>query len=202
MGLAAVQAPPADAHRSRSRPRHPGGRAGRGTRRAADHRGGHRGAAGVPGRVLPLAAARDRARGGAAAGRWRADPAQRAPGVAAPPRTTAPGGHTRMNSYDVRFWDIKKVRDTASGRWRVRWAVAGGRTASPSQPGRSPTGSWPASKTPFATASRSTRPPGCPSPRSSRQSQATSPGMSTPAPTPTLNGRTWHPSRAGRSPKR
>jgi hypothetical protein len=30
-----------------------------------------------------------------------------------------------MNSYDVRFWDIKKVRDTASGRWRVRWAVAG-----------------------------------------------------------------------------
>ena len=30
-----------------------------------------------------------------------------------------------MNSYEVRFWDIKKVRDTASGRWRVRWAVAG-----------------------------------------------------------------------------
>ncbi len=29
-----------------------------------------------------------------------------------------------MNSYEVRFWDIKKVRDTASGRWRVRWAVA------------------------------------------------------------------------------
>ena len=30
-----------------------------------------------------------------------------------------------MNSYEVRFWDIKKVRDTANGRWRVRWAVAG-----------------------------------------------------------------------------
>jgi len=30
-----------------------------------------------------------------------------------------------MNSYDVRFWDIKKVGDTAKGRWRVRWAVAG-----------------------------------------------------------------------------
>ena len=30
-----------------------------------------------------------------------------------------------MNSYDVRFWDIKKVTDTAKGRHRVRWAVAG-----------------------------------------------------------------------------
>ena len=30
-----------------------------------------------------------------------------------------------MNSYDVRFWDIKKVGDTAKGRWRVRWGVAG-----------------------------------------------------------------------------
>jgi integrase len=30
-----------------------------------------------------------------------------------------------MNSYEVRFWDIKKVGDTAKGRWRVRWAVAG-----------------------------------------------------------------------------
>ncbi len=30
-----------------------------------------------------------------------------------------------MNSHDVRFWDIKKVTDTAKGRWRVRWGVAG-----------------------------------------------------------------------------
>ena len=30
-----------------------------------------------------------------------------------------------MNSYDVRFWDPKKIGDTAKGRWRVRWAVAG-----------------------------------------------------------------------------
>ena len=30
-----------------------------------------------------------------------------------------------MNSYDVRFWDIRKIGDTAKGRWRVRWAVAG-----------------------------------------------------------------------------
>ena len=31
----------------------------------------------------------------------------------------------RMNSYDVRFWDPRKIGDTAKGRWRVRWAVAG-----------------------------------------------------------------------------
>ena len=30
-----------------------------------------------------------------------------------------------MNSYDVKFWDPRKIGDTAKGRWRVRWAVAG-----------------------------------------------------------------------------
>ena len=30
-----------------------------------------------------------------------------------------------MNSYQVRFWDIKKISDTARGRQRVRWAVDG-----------------------------------------------------------------------------
>src|SRR5215475_7158666 len=30
-----------------------------------------------------------------------------------------------MNSYHVRFWDIRKISDTARGRYRVRWAVAG-----------------------------------------------------------------------------
>jgi hypothetical protein len=30
-----------------------------------------------------------------------------------------------MSSYQVKFWDIKKIGDTAKGRWRVRWAVAG-----------------------------------------------------------------------------
>jgi integrase len=30
-----------------------------------------------------------------------------------------------MNSYDVKFWDPKKIDDTARGRWRVRWHVAG-----------------------------------------------------------------------------
>jgi len=30
-----------------------------------------------------------------------------------------------MNSHEIRFWDTKKAGDTARGRWRVRWAVAG-----------------------------------------------------------------------------
>ena len=30
-----------------------------------------------------------------------------------------------MASYQVKFWDVKKIGDTAKGRWRVRWAVAG-----------------------------------------------------------------------------
>jgi site-specific recombinase XerD len=30
-----------------------------------------------------------------------------------------------MNSYDARFWEPRKIGDTARGRWRVRWAVAG-----------------------------------------------------------------------------
>ena len=31
-----------------------------------------------------------------------------------------------MGSYDVRFWDTKKIADNASGgRYRVRWAVNG-----------------------------------------------------------------------------
>jgi len=30
-----------------------------------------------------------------------------------------------MNSYDVRFWDTRKIGDTARGRYRVRWAVDG-----------------------------------------------------------------------------
>ena len=29
-----------------------------------------------------------------------------------------------MDSYDVRFWDTRKIADNASGgRYRVRWAV-------------------------------------------------------------------------------
>jgi hypothetical protein len=31
-----------------------------------------------------------------------------------------------MDSYDVRFWDTKKIGDNASGgRYRVRWAIDG-----------------------------------------------------------------------------
>jgi hypothetical protein len=34
-----------------------------------------------------------------------------------------------MNSYDVKFWEPRKIGDTARGRWRVRWLVAGGEHA-------------------------------------------------------------------------
>jgi integrase len=30
-----------------------------------------------------------------------------------------------MNSYHVKFWDIKKISDTARGRYRARWATGG-----------------------------------------------------------------------------
>jgi integrase len=30
-----------------------------------------------------------------------------------------------MTTYDVKVWDPRKIGDTAKGRWRVRWAVAG-----------------------------------------------------------------------------
>ena len=30
-----------------------------------------------------------------------------------------------MSTYDVKVWDPRKIGDTAKGRWRVRWAVAG-----------------------------------------------------------------------------
>jgi integrase len=30
-----------------------------------------------------------------------------------------------MSTYDVKIWDPRKIGDTAKGRWRVRWAVAG-----------------------------------------------------------------------------
>ena len=30
-----------------------------------------------------------------------------------------------MTSYHVRFWDTRKISDTAHGRYRVRWAVGG-----------------------------------------------------------------------------
>ncbi len=30
-----------------------------------------------------------------------------------------------MREYQVRFWDAKKIGDTSTGRWRVRWSVAG-----------------------------------------------------------------------------
>ena len=89
-----------------------------------------------------------------------------------------------MNSYDVKFWDTRKISDTAKGRWRVRWAVAGrehcksfaARPLADGVPGQ------PQRRRPRRPAvrpgHRAARPP------ASRRPAALSPGMSTPAPTP------------------
>ncbi len=49
-----------------------------------------------------------------------------------------------MTSYQVKFWDVKKIGDTAKGRWRSAGPSPAASTASPSPPARSPTGSSPA----------------------------------------------------------
>ena len=56
-----------------------------------------------------------------------AGPAQRPDGVAAPTRRHArrTGARSKMDSYDVRFWDIKKLGNGTAARYRVRWAVDG-----------------------------------------------------------------------------
>src|SRR5262249_29976676 len=108
-------------------PRH-SGRSTRNPRRPAAHdRGGDRRAAGIPGRFLPLAPPASRPAGRPAAGRRCAGPAQRADGVAAPPGRHArrTGARSKMDSYDVRFWDIKKLGNGTAARYRVRWAVDG-----------------------------------------------------------------------------
>ena len=88
-----------------------------------------------------------------------------------------------MTSYQVKFWDIKKISDTARGRYRVRWAVAGREHcksfASQGPGGRVP--GHPQRRRPRREAVR-------PGHRAARPAQAgrrghASPGMSTPAPT-------------------
>ena len=43
-----------------------------------------------------------------------------------------------MDSYDVRFWDIKKLGNGGTARFRVRWAVDGREHCSRSRPAPSP----------------------------------------------------------------
>ena len=87
-----------------------------------------------------------------------------------------------MSTYDVKIWDPRKIGDTAKGRWRVRWAVAGrengksfaarpladGFAAGLSQAVRD--------RRPFDEATGLPAPPGPPPRRAA--------GMTTPAPTP------------------
>ena len=140
---------------------------------------------------------------GAAAGRRGAGPAQRAHRVAAPPgrrRDRRTGARQQMDSYDVRFWDTKKIADNASGgRYRVRWAVDGREHCKSFKTRPSPTGSSTTSRTPPATGGPSAPAPACPPPRPPRGRW--SPGTSTPAPTPRPSGRTSPRSPAGRSPR-
>ena len=142
------RAAPGNANRSRPAPRYPGRSTRNPGRPAADHRGGDRRAAGIPGRLLPLAPARRRAGSGAAAWTRGAGPAQRAQRVAAPPGRT---GHARRTGEDSR-WTVTTSGSGTSRRSATAPQPAtgsGGRstavsTASLSRPARWPTGSSPA----------------------------------------------------------
>jgi len=87
-----------------------------------------------------------------------------------------------MTSYQVRFWDTKKISDTTRGRYRVRWA-AGGREHCKSFATKAFADAF---LTTLKDAARDGTPfdpaTGLPAPRG-RPCRLTSPGMNTPAPT-------------------
>ena len=102
-----------------------------------------------------------------------------------------------MDSYDVRFWDIKKLGTGPGARFRVRWAVDG-REHCKSFKARPLADGF---LTGLKDAARDRRPF---SPRTGLPGTETTggrwpPGSSTPAPTPRPNGRTWPRSPAARS---
>ena len=107
-----------------------------------------------------------------------------------------------MNSYDVRFWDPRKIGDTARGRWRVRWSVAG-REHCRSFPARPLADGF---LTGLHNAVRDRRPfnpdTGLPAAGEAGGRGRLSAGTSTPAPTPKPSGRTWPPPPAARPPRR
>ena len=88
--------------------------------------------------------------------------------------TTADRSKEQMDSYDVRFWDIKKLgqrqRRPGTGSGGPSTAAS---TASRSRPGPSPTGSSTTSRTRSATGGPSTRAPACPPPRPPRDEMVT-----------------------------
>ena len=105
-----------------------------------------------------------------------------------------------MDSYDIRFWDIKKIGSGTGARFRVRWAV-NGREHCKSFKARPLADGF---LTGLKDAVRDRRPfdprtglPEAGSPRTRR-----SPGTPTPAPIPRPSGRAWPRSPAGRSPRR
>jgi hypothetical protein len=83
-----------------------------------------------------------------------------------------------MDSYDIRFWDIKKTGSGTAGRYRVRWAVNGREHCKSFKARCWPTGSSPRRRTRSATGGPSTLAPACPRPRSAKW--RLSPGTPTP----------------------
>ena len=105
------RAAPGNAHRSRPARRHPAGCTRDRGGPVADDRGGDHRAAGVAGRVLPLAPGRSRPAGGAAARRRGAGPAQRTDLVAAPPGSR----HARETGAHSRWIATTSGSGTSSG---------------------------------------------------------------------------------------
>ena len=105
-----------------------------------------------------------------------------------------------MDSYDVRFWDTKKIADNASGgRYRVRWAVNGQEHCKSFKNKTLADGFLDNLK----DAARDRRPfsPRTGLPAAEPPRRRWSPGTSTPAATPRPSGLAWPRSPAGRSPR-
>jgi hypothetical protein len=107
-----------------------------------------------------------------------------------------------MTSYQVRFWDIRKITDTARGRYRVRWAVDG-REHCKSFAAKALADAF------LVTLKDSARdgPPFDPGHRAARPAQAGRPARhhlvrARPRLQPDENGPTWLPSPAARPPRR
>jgi hypothetical protein len=67
-----------------------------------------------------------------------------------------------MDSYDVRFWDIKKLGNGPGARFRVRWAVDGREHCKSFKARPLADGSSTASRTQSVTGGPSARAPACP----------------------------------------
>ena len=74
-----------------------------------------------------------------------------------------------MDSYDVRFWDIRKLGNGSTARFRVRWAVDGREHCKSFKARPLADGFLDGSRTRSATGGPSTPVPACPTPKPSRR---------------------------------